>query len=689
MTGASAFAIVCTGGGPRAAAGLRARFAAAEFRYVGLPAAAPYGVVADASLAAALRAVEAELTVVIDPALALQPGVACALAEAAAQPETLVAPVVLGAQGSQAGWLLVADPVRGRAGAQRLDPADTAAALAFDGRCLAGRTETLRRIAPPHPDAVGWLAATAAARAAGVRLRVAAVAIDPEPDAGAPDCGDDPRGAGSESRLAVQGSPWWSGFAAEATSRRATRTLRTFYGADLDVADPAPRADVVVLGAPDDPPAFERALRANGLCLDAVHYAAGADAHACADEALRNHGDRYVAFVGAQTVLQPGWLDALVAALERNPLAAFATFAPAGLDARATVVAAARIPECERLEHFDTLHGALADFALRVARERGRGIVRVADALAVLPPRTEDAAFRARYGCAPADVQASLVPNVPRFSGIASIIMLSWNAPEFTRMAVESIRAVTRYPHEIIVVDNGSDAATCAVLAQLAAQHGVRVVYNGTNLGFGAGMNVGMAHARGDVLVLLNNDVIVTADWLEDLVGALERRRSVGCTAPRSNRVASPAQVDVSYVDTAAMHRWAAERRRVLHGRGHYAERVVGFCMCLDRKVIDGIGGFDPRYAIGNFEDDDLSVRIRAAGWEMFVCDDVFIHHFGSVSFQANAVDYRERMEQNWRRFCDKWGLGALPLYSPYDPRALARGGCACGVHYIPLPAIA
>ena len=310
-------------------------------------------------------------------------------------------------------------------------------------------------------------------------------------------------------------------------------------------------------------------------------------------------------------------------------------------------------------------------------------------ALAVLPPRAEDATFRARYGCAPADVQASLVPNVPRFSGIASIIMLSWNAPEFTRMAVESIRTVTRYPHEIIVVDNGSDAATCAVLAQLAEQHGVRVVYNGTNLGFGAGMNVGMAHARGDVLVLLNNDVIVTEGWLEDLVGALERRRSVGCTAPRSNRVASPAQVDVSYVDTGAMHRWAAERRRVLHGRGHYAERVVVFCMCLDRKVIEGIGGFDPRYAIGNFEDDDLSVRVRAAGWEMFVCDDVFIHHFGSVSFQANAVDYRERMEQNWRRFCDKWGLGALPLYAPYDPRALARGGCACGVHYIPLPAIA
>ncbi len=691
MAGASAYAIVCTGGGPRAAAGLRARFAAAEFRYVGLPGAAPYGVVADASLAAALRAVDAAVTLVVDAALALEPSAAACLAEAAARPDTLVAPVVLDGhgRGSGAGSLLVADPARGRARALRLAAGDAAGALAFDGRCLAGCTETLRRIAPAHPDALAWLAATAAARGAGTRLEVVAVSVRPEPDAGAPDCGDDPRHASSESRLAALASPWWSGFAAEAAARHATRTLRTFYGADLNVADPAPRACAVVVGTPQDPAAFETALHANGLRLEAVSYAAGAGAHACADRALRNRGDRYVAFVDARTVVQPGWLDALVAALERDPLAAFATFAPAGLDARVTVVAAARIPECERLERFGTVHGALADLALRVMRERGRGIVRVADALAALPPRVEDAAFRARYGCAPADAHASPPATGLRFGGIASIIMLSWNAPEYTRMAVESIRAVTRYPHEIIVVDNGSDAATCAVLATLETQHGVRVVYNGRNLGFGAGMNVGMAHARGDVLVILNNDVIVTEGWLEDLIGALERRRGVGCTAPRSNRVASAAQVETNYVETDAMHRWAAERRRVLRGRGHLADRVVGFCMCLDRKVIEGIGGFDPRYGMGNFEDDDLSVRIRAAGWGMFVCDDVFIHHFGSVSFKANAVDYRERMEQNWRVFCAKWGLGELPLYAPYDPRALARGGFEREAHYIPLPAIA
>jgi GT2 family glycosyltransferase len=611
MAGASAYAIVCTGGGPRASAALRSRFASAQFRYVGPSAAAPFGVAADTSLAAALRSVDAAITIVVDPTAALDHAAAAALAEAAAVSETLVVP---------------------------------AASFAAGGRCFAGRTAILRRIV--------------ANDAAGGRLDLAA--------AGA--------------------APWWSDFAAAASQGRVMRTLRAAYGEDIEVADPLPRSAAVVLGRPADPAAFERALRACALGFDEIVHADGAEAQARAQAVLRNRGDRYVAFVDAASVLPRGWFDALVAALEHDPLAAFATFAPRGLDARATVVAASRIPECDRLEPFETLHGALADLALRVGRERGRGVVRVAEPLALLPPAPEDAAFRARHGCGPAEAEISLVPAAPRFSGIASIIMLSWNAPEFTRMAVESIRAVTRYPHEIIVVDNGSDVPTLAILAELEAEHGVRVVYNGRNLGFGAGMNVGMAHARGDVLVILNNDVIVTAGWLEDLVGALERRRSVGCSAPRSNRVASAAQVEPQYVDTAGMHRWAAERRRGLAGRGHLADRVVGFCMCLDRKVIDGIGGFDPRYGMGNFEDDDLSVRIRGAGWQMFVCDDVFIHHFGSVSFKANAVDYRDLMETNWRAFCAKWGLGDVPLYTPYDPRVPARGGFDREAHYISLP---
>jgi GT2 family glycosyltransferase len=697
------YAIVCAGGGPRAAAGLRARFPGVPLRYVGPAASAPFGVAADPSLACALRAVDAEIAIVVDPAVLLDPAAAAALI-AHVEDDTLVAPVLVDDDGRvvSAGALLVDDAARDRARVHDVGAGTMFAAVAgslesrapvgaafapdaFDGRCVAAHTATLRAVAPDVAEPDAWLAATATARGDRVRLVVAPTAVrvaGADLRAG----GDDPRRAAAERRLAVHAAPAWSAFAAEAALGRTARALRTPYGADVTVMDSVPRASAVVVGAPVDPAGFERMLRANGLALDDVVIADGPDAVERADRALRNRGDRYVAFVDARCVLLPGWLDALVHALERNALAAFATFAPSGADARATVVAAARIPACERLDAFETLHGALADFVLRVARDRERGIVRVDGAAHALPPPVDDVAFRLRYGCAPAQATIEAKAAAPRFRGVASIVMLSWNAAEFTRLAVESIRAVTRYPHEIIVVDNGSDAPTLDVLEKLAAEHGVRVVYNGRNLGFGGGMNVGMAHARGDVVVILNNDVIVTEGWLEDMIGALETRRTVGCTAPRSNKVASEQILAVPYQDDVAMHRFAAERRRALRGRGYVAHRVVGFCLCLDRAVIDEIGGFDPRYGLGNFEDDDLAVRIRAAAWGIFVCDDVFIHHFGSVSFKANALDHRAHMERNWRAFCEKWGLPDAPMATPYDARSLARPGFDHDAHFVPLP---
>jgi GT2 family glycosyltransferase len=692
MTGGRAFAIVCAGGGPRAAAALRARFPGVPFRYAGAPGCAPFGIVADPSPAAALRRVQTDYAIVVDPVVALDPGSAQRLL-AAVEPRSVVAPLLVGPDGlvASAGIAPAGDPVRARAtphavarGAETASIQEIPDAGALDGRCIAARTTMLREIAPDACGEDAWIAASARARGRGVRLSVARIIVPLEGRAVEPH-GADPRRAAAETALAAHATPW-AAFAADAATGHVRRVVRTAYGNDVHVVESTPPVAAVVVGTPANREPFERALRDNALALEDVAYADGPDAIGVAEGALRARGDRYVAFVDARTVLRAGWLDALAAALERDPLAAFATLTPAGCDARATLVAAGRIPLAERLGAFETLHGALGDLMLRVARGRGRSVARVPRELCVPAPPADDIVFRMRYGCAPAAAEAAMTAPPPRFRGIASIVMLSWNAPEYTRIAVESIRAHTRYPHEILIVDNGSEPPTLAVLDELARDHGVRVVRNGRNLGFGQGMNVGMAHARGDVVVILNNDVVVTDGWLEDLVGALETRRTVGCTAPRSNKVASEQLVAGQYPDIGAMHRFAAERRRAHRGRGYVAQRVVGFCLCLDREVIDAVGGFDPLYGLGNYEDDDLCVRIRRAGWEIFVCDDVFIHHFGSVSFKANALDYRAHMQRNWDAFCAKWGMPPAPLSVEYDIRKLTRPGFDAGAHVVPLP---
>ena len=78
----------------------------------------------------------------------------------------------------------------------------------------------------------------------------------------------------------------------------------------------------------------------------------------------------------------------------------------------------------------------------------------------------------------------------------------------------------TRHPWELIVVDNGSTDGTSGYLAgvQDASAVPVTVIANATNRGFPAAINQALQEARGEFIVLLNNDVVVTDAWLDQLI---------------------------------------------------------------------------------------------------------------------------------------------------------------------------
>jgi GT2 family glycosyltransferase len=110
--------------------------------------------------------------------------------------------------------------------------------------------------------------------------------------------------------------------------------------------------------------------------------------------------------------------------------------------------------------------------------------------------------------------------------GLTSIIVPCWNQLEFTRQCVTALKNHTRPPWELIVIDNGSTDGTGAYLSgvQDAAAVAVTVIANRGNRGFPAAINQGLQHARGEFLVLLNNDVVVTDAWLDQLIALAEMR---------------------------------------------------------------------------------------------------------------------------------------------------------------------
>jgi len=236
--------------------------------------------------------------------------------------------------------------------------------------------------------------------------------------------------------------------------------------------------------------------------------------------------------------------------------------------------------------------------------------------------------------------------------GLTSIVILTRNQLPYTRSCLESIRFRTDEPYELIVVDNGSTDGT---VEYLRSQRDVKLIENKENRGFPAGCNQGIREAKGDQILLLNNDVIVTTGWLDRLLRALHADPTNGLVGPCTNAICGPQQVPVSYTDLASLDgfawEWGKTHDRVLED----TDRLVGFCLLLRRTLVDEVGLLDERFGLGNFEDDDYCRRARQAGHRTVIARDAFIHHFGSVTHRAEGIDLAALLDRNERLYHDKW----------------------------------
>lgn len=468
---------------------------------------------------------------------------------------------------------------------------------------------------------------------------------------------------------------------------------------------PTPPADLIVHGEIDKElrRELEVSLRACRSPIAAIDFCDSSEALARARDAMQIRGERFLVLIDARCRLTTGWLDEMVAQTAAPTNVAAVTSVPElpygenvvtlAADARCTLLSLKQFPQHLELGDFDTLGGAVADLLLRcVEFERAtRGVTK---SIGSIPPGAEDASFHAAAARAltsvfdtdPGAIESVLRSRENAAVPLVSIVMLSWNAPAFTKKALESIYSRTREPYEVVIVDNGSGAETLEMLRAIDDPH-VRVVYNSTNRGFSGGNNDGIVASRGRYVVFLNNDVIVTEGWLDSLTAPFRHSPGIGVTAPRSNKVVGHQQLaDAVYQSEEGMIAFAQRRRELNEERGYFADRAIGLCLCVDRRVLDQVGGFDERFALGNFEDDDFCIRVRAAGYGIFICDDAFIHHFGSASFAANNVDYTKTMHANWTRFAEKWGFSREFPVNGYHPRRAIAKGFDRSTHFAPLP---
>lgn len=279
----------------------------------------------------------------------------------------------------------------------------------------------------------------------------------------------------------------------------------------------------------------------------------------------------------------------------------------------------------------------------------------------VLPEATVKAVLQRPL---PESLTAGATLQCPSGACRASIVVVTYNNLLFNRLCLESVLANTEAgSYELRVVDNGSQDGTAGYLSELARRHPqVQVHLNDRNAGFAVAANQGLKAARGRFLVLLNNDTMVPPGWLELLLRGLGKP-GVGMVGPVTNRCGNEAQIDTAYSTWGGFLRAARERARLHAGETLDIRMLTMFCVALRREVFEQTGLLDESYAIGLFEDEDYSLRLKKAGYSLYCLEDTLVHHFGQASIGklAEAGDYGDLFRKNRRVFEKKWGLAWKP----------------------------
>ncbi len=254
----------------------------------------------------------------------------------------------------------------------------------------------------------------------------------------------------------------------------------------------------------------------------------------------------------------------------------------------------------------------------------------------------------------------SLFPSV-------SIIVISYNNPDITRNCLESIYKYSRYPNfEVIVVDNASTEDTLNYLHSIE-QHfpHLHIIYNRENAGFAKANNQGIKLAHGDYIIFLNNDTIVTNNWIASLVTHMESDSQIGLLGPVTNNIGNEQKIPVDYQDINSMQQFAYEYTAAHHHQLQPIKMLALFCAIARLSDLRQVDYLSEEYDVGMFEDDDLSQKFKAIGKKIIMADDVFIHHIGRASFSKLADQtYQTIFNRNRATYEKKWGP-----WVPHQPR--------------------
>lgn len=244
----------------------------------------------------------------------------------------------------------------------------------------------------------------------------------------------------------------------------------------------------------------------------------------------------------------------------------------------------------------------------------------------------------------------------------ASVCVMAYGRLEKTKRCVESILKYTKQVNvELILIDNGSEESDVFEYFQTVGYPYKKIIKITKNLGFIFAQKAAIEVFQSEFFVMVPNDVVVTSNWLSNLLICIESDPTIGFVAPVSSNVSNLQQVDLPFTNEEEMQRQAVRYNISDPLKWEERLRLVTVIMVLRKAMIDNVGFFDAGF-FHDFSEDDYAARVRRAGYKMMLCGDTWVHHdhdFRNME-DKDPEKFQQSLEAGRRNYQEKYyGLDA------------------------------